>query len=118
MVKRDEASGGCRLGSMLLHQSFQDFEAKHRLEGFDEVMERRWPPLTVLAEHVHEFAAKALVVFGEMWLTVGADTHHLSAGSTFELDPRVPHAERYGSKGATYWVARRSDSSAQTAASQ
>ena len=97
---------------MLLPQSFEEFEAKHHLEGFDEVVERRWSPLTVLASHMHEFAAKALVVHGEMWLTVGADTHHLSAGSTFELDARVPHAERYGNQGATYWVARRISPSA------
>jgi len=100
---------GCKFGSMPLNQSFQEFEAQHRTQGFDAVLERRWAPLTVLATHVHEFAAKALVVRGEMWLTVGAHTQHLQAGNTFELDARVPHDERYGSEGATYWVARRND---------
>jgi quercetin dioxygenase-like cupin family protein len=46
-------------------------------------------------------------VQGEMWLTVGEGTRHLRAGDTFELDRELPHAERYGSAGATYWVARR-----------
>ena len=45
---------------------------------------------------------------GEMWLTVGDVTQHLTAGYTFELENGVPHAERYGREGATYWVGRRS----------
>ena len=87
--------------------TFSEFETKLRSQGFDEVLERQWPPLTVLDTHTHPFAAKALVVGGEMWLTVGDNTRHLCAGDTFELDREVPHAERYGSEGATYWVARR-----------
>jgi len=96
---------------MPLKQSFPEFEAEHRGQGFDQVVERRWPPLTTLATHVHPFAAKALVVDGEMWLTVGGNTHHLLPGATFELGAEVPHSERYGAEGATYWVARRCDAS-------
>ena len=48
-----------------------------------------------------------VVVRGEMWLTVGGSTRHLLPGGTFELSVDVPHAERYGPEGATYWVARR-----------
>ena len=71
------------------------------------MVERTWPPLTVLDTHTHSFAVEALVVQGEMWLTVGDNTRHLLPGDTFELEREVPHAERYGSEGATYWVARR-----------
>ena len=53
------------------------------------------------------FALRALVVQGEMWLTIGDCTRHLRPGDSFELDTKVPHAERYGAEGATYWVARR-----------
>jgi hypothetical protein len=28
-------------------------------------------------------------------------------GDGFELDALVPHSERYGAAGATYWVARK-----------
>jgi quercetin dioxygenase-like cupin family protein len=87
--------------------SFGAFESAARAEGFDEVVERQWPPGTVLDSHAHPFALRALVVRGEMWLTVGADERHLTPGATFALDRDVPHAERYGSEGATYWVARR-----------
>jgi quercetin dioxygenase-like cupin family protein len=86
---------------------FEDFDREAREQGFDEVLERKWPPLTVLDRHTHAFSVKALVVQGEMWLTVGDDTRHLLAGDSFELEREVPHAERYGSEGATYWVARR-----------
>jgi len=87
--------------------AFSAFEASVKAQGFDEALVRQWQPLTVVGLHTHPFAAKALVVDGEMWLTVGARTRHLLAGDTFELDAEVPHSERYGSGGATYWVARR-----------
>jgi quercetin dioxygenase-like cupin family protein len=47
------------------------------------------------------------VVQGEMWLSVGEHTQHLLPGDTFRLERDVPHAERYGHEGATYWAARR-----------
>ena len=87
--------------------TFAAFEAEARAQGFDEVLERRWPPSKVLDTHTHPFALRALVVAGEMWLTVGDDVRHLLPGDTFALERDVPHAERYGTDGATYWVARR-----------
>ena len=87
--------------------NFASFEAEARAEGFDEVLERKWAPSTVLESHRHPFALRALVVAGEMWLTVGDDVRHLLPGDAFVLERDVPHAERYGAEGATYWVARR-----------
>jgi len=87
--------------------TFQEFEAQALAEGFDEVLERNWPADTVFDTHTHPFALKAVVVYGEMWLTVGGDTRHLQAGDAFALEREVPHAERYGQAGAGYWVARR-----------
>ncbi|MEJ8859056.1 AraC family transcriptional regulator [Variovorax robiniae] len=91
--------------------SFQDFEASALAQGFDEVLERVWEPGQVVDTHTHPFAVKALVVRGEMWLTEGDRTRRLAPGDRFELDYAAPHAERYGSEGATYWVARRSTKS-------
>jgi len=87
--------------------TFQDFEAQARAQGFDEVLERQWAAGTVVQSHTHPFALRALVVQGEMWLSVGDDVRHLKPGDEFALDREVPHAERYGADGATYWVARR-----------
>lgn len=87
--------------------SIDQFTAQALSEGFDEVLERQWLPRTVLEMHSHPFALKAIVVQGEMWLTVGNETQHLGTGDHFALDREVRHAERYGELGATYWVARR-----------
>ena len=87
--------------------SLREFTAHALAEGFDEVLERHWAALTVLETHTHPFALKARVVEGEMWLSVGQETQHLLPGDEFALERDVPHAERYGTEGATYWVARR-----------
>jgi quercetin dioxygenase-like cupin family protein len=89
------------------HVSYPEFESDARALGFNEVLVREWQPLTVVDEHTHPFDARAMVVGGEMWLTVAGLTRHLLTGDTFALDAGVPHAERYGPDGATYWVARR-----------
>lgn len=87
--------------------TFEAFAAAAKTRGFDEVLERKWPPSLVLDTHTHPFAVKALVVQGEMWLVVGNDEQHLLPGDTFALERGVPHIERYGTEGATYWAARR-----------
>jgi hypothetical protein len=94
-------------GAGMKTASFKDFEAEARAQGFDEVTERHWDPKVVFDTHTHPFAFKALLVRGDLWLTVGGETRHLRPGDTFELERDVPHAEQYGIDGATYWVARR-----------
>ena len=90
--------------------SFETFAAEARRDGYDEVLERQWGPGLVLDDHTHPFALRARVVQGDMWLRVGDDTRHLRVGDDFALDAEVPHAERYGPEGTTYWVARRNRS--------
>ena len=87
--------------------SFAEFESAAHARGFTAVLARQWPAGTVLDTHTHPFAVEARVVQGEMWLTVGDETRHLQAGDSFTLEREVPHTERYGDEGATYWVARR-----------
>jgi quercetin dioxygenase-like cupin family protein len=87
--------------------SFEAFTAAAHAEGFDEVVARTWEANQELPLHTHPFAVRATVIDGEMWLTVGEETRHLQPGDSFELDNEQAHAERYGPKGATYWVARR-----------
>jgi len=88
-------------------RTFEEFEASARALGFDEALIREWAPMTALDEHTHPLDANAVVKQGEMWLECGGDTRHLLPGDTFMLANGTPHAERYGSQGATYWVARR-----------
>ena len=86
---------------------FETFSKSARARGFDEVLERVWAPDTVLPEHTHPFAVEALVVQGQLWLTVAGQTQALARGDAFTLERDLPHGERYGPEGATYWVARR-----------
>ena len=87
---------------------FDTFSSTMRTQGFDQVVERVWEPFATADDHTHPFDAKAVMVKGEMWLTVNGHTDHLRAGGTFELPAGLLHSERYGPEGATYWVARRS----------
>jgi uncharacterized cupin superfamily protein len=87
-------------------ERFSQFEAAERAIGCSEVMSRAWEPNSVQEQHTHPFHARALVVEGEMWLTVEGQTRHLRPGDRFDLTAGTPHAERYGPQGATYWVAR------------
>jgi len=87
--------------------SFAEFKAAARVQGADEVLERKHAPNVVIDTHTHNFAVKALVVHGEFWLTCGDEVRHLKPGDRFELGREEPHAERYGPEGAIFWVARR-----------
>ncbi len=87
--------------------TFEAFQSEALAAGFDEVLERRWAPDIVIATHTHSFGVEAVVMQGEMWLHCEGQTRHLTTGSVFKLEPEVPHDERYGPDGATYWVARR-----------
>ncbi|SIQ31833.1 cupin domain-containing protein [Pseudacidovorax sp. RU35E] len=87
--------------------SFSDYEADAVGRGFDEVMERVWTPGTHVHTHGHPFAVEALMVDGELTLTIGDETRVLHRGDRFTLTHDQPHEELYGGEGAVYWVARR-----------
>lgn len=88
--------------------TWEQFRADMLAAGYDEVLERSWPPDAVVPVHTHPFEANALVEQCEMWLTiVGKPVQHLLPGDHFHLQPEVPHDERYGPQGALYWVARK-----------
>ena len=88
--------------------TFDTFRAEMLAAGHDEVLVRPWAPGTVVERHTHPFEAHALVVDGEMWLSIDdGPAEHLRAGDRFHLTAGQPHAERYGPEGATYWVARK-----------
>ena len=90
-----------------LPPSFEAFRGEALASGCDEALVREWRPDTVVETHTHPFDAEAIVVQGEMWLSQGDRTWHLTPGGTFRLEAGTPHDERYGPEGATYWVGRR-----------
>lgn len=87
--------------------TFEEFAGDARAEGFTDVLERQWAPGTLLESHTHPFALRAIVVEGEMWLSVEGDIRHLRPGDVFALDQGVPHSERYGPEGAALTRASR-----------
>jgi len=68
------------------------------------VLLREWEQGTVVPEHTHPFDAYAVVVQGEMWLSCGTNTLHITPGGTFSLPRDTPYSERYGSQGASLWA--------------
>lgn len=90
-----------------LFETFESFSAQAQARGFDAVLLREWAPDTDTGRHTHPFAVQVQVARGEFALEVGETTRLLRAGDTFALDAEVPHVERYGADGATFWVARR-----------
>jgi anti-sigma factor ChrR (cupin superfamily) len=87
---------------------FDAFCAAARADGYGEVLRRDWAAGEMVASHEHDFAARGLVVRGEMWLTQAGATRHLAPGDGFELEAHVAHSERYGPSGACLYIARRS----------
>ncbi|KAF1041509.1 MAG: hypothetical protein GAK35_03279 [Herbaspirillum frisingense] len=89
--------------------TLEQFRQTMLAQGYQEVLERHWESGTVIDTHTHPFEANALVVQGEMFLAVqGQEERRLQPGDRFHLQPHMPHSERYGEEGATYWVARKS----------
>lgn len=87
--------------------NFETFKQEKLAEGFDEVLERRWEANFENEVHTHPFDTSALMVQGEYWLYIGDNVRHLRAGDRFQLARDVPHKERYGPNGATFWAARK-----------
>jgi quercetin dioxygenase-like cupin family protein len=87
--------------------TIEQFEREAKADGYDEVFQRDWAPDTVVPDHTHPFDAYAAVVQGELWLTCDGSTRHIAPGGTFSLPRDTVHSERYGSAGASFWVARR-----------
>lgn len=90
--------------------SYENFEAfkSHKLsEGYDEVLLREWNPGFANEPHAHPFDTDALVAEGEYWLTMNGQTTHYKTGDVFQVTRGVTHSEKYGTKGAVFWAARK-----------
>lgn len=87
--------------------NFEAFRKQALAAGFETVLQRDWPAGELVPTHTHPFAVQVLLTAGDMWLTVAGETRQLRKGDHFELAREVPHAERYGDQGASFWVARR-----------
>ena len=82
------------------------FESALHRDGFD-VERRSLPPGTVVAEHAHAFDVRALVLNGEITLTVEGVEYAYREGDIFVLPAGHRHAESVGPAGVDYLVGRR-----------
>ena len=85
----------------------EEFEARLREEGFAEVLARSLPAGQVVDSHAHPFEVCALVVEGEIALTVDQETRIYRTGDVFRMARACEHAEHVGAAGVTYLVGRK-----------
>lgn len=88
--------------------TFHQFQSLMLAAGYDDVIERIWPPNTTLENHTHPFEANGILVNGVMSLRIeDGPARSLSSGDTYHVFAGVTHAEIYGDEGATVWAARK-----------
>ena len=88
----------------------EHFEAALRREGF-AIERKSIPGMTQVPEHAHPFDVRALVLNGEITLTVEGVEYAYREGDIFVLPAGHRHAETVGPAGVDYLVGRRSNAS-------
>jgi quercetin dioxygenase-like cupin family protein len=76
-------------------------------QGYAEPVIVTREPQGSVGEHSHPFAAKALILKGEIRIVVSNVSTTYLPGDIFELDIGTTHQEYYGPQGVTYLVGRR-----------
>jgi quercetin dioxygenase-like cupin family protein len=84
----------------------EHFEAALRREGFD-IARRTLAAGTLVAEHAHPFDVRALVLNGEITLTVDGEDYAYREGDIFVMPAGHRHMETIGPAGVEYLVGRR-----------
>lgn len=83
------------------------FEAALRQDGFTEVATKSQPPGHTAPEHAHPFDVRALVLEGEITLTVDGKGTAYRAGEVFTMDSGRRHSEAIGAEGVRILSGRR-----------
>src|SRR5262245_246723 len=83
------------------------FEARLRAEGFPEIRTNELQPGCHNAEHSHPFDVLALVLEGDITLTVEGRPRTYGVGEEFSMKAGCAHVEDVGAHGVKYLVGRR-----------
>ncbi|HYN14059.1 MAG TPA: cupin domain-containing protein [Burkholderiales bacterium] len=83
------------------------FEERLKAEGYPEIRTNALEPHRRNAEHSHPFDVLALVLEGDITLTVDSRARKYSAGDEFSMQAGCVHAEDAGPSGVRYLVGRR-----------
>ncbi|MBU3582533.1 cupin domain-containing protein [Polynucleobacter sp. 15G-AUS-farblos] len=85
----------------------EQFFQKLEKDGYPHPVEVVREPNGSLGDHTHPFEVIALVLSGNIELTVEGITSHYQAGEAFHLKHEQPHSETYGPNGVHYLAARK-----------
>ena len=84
------------------------FRRERAAEGYEDFNLIDWPAGQVNEMHTHDFRAHALIVEGELTVTVAdGETTTCRAGDTFALDGGIRHEETVGPNGVKLVSARK-----------
>jgi len=82
------------------------FETALRRDGFD-IGHQALAAGAVVAEHAHPFDVRALVLSGDITLTIAGEDYAFREGDIFVMPAGQRHAETVGAAGVNYLVGRR-----------
>ncbi len=85
----------------------EQFAAALAAQGYDEVLTRELEANFSAAEHTHPFGVRALVLTGDITLTVDGVQSVYRAGDEFEMAPECPHEEAAGPQGVQFLLGRK-----------
>jgi quercetin dioxygenase-like cupin family protein len=85
----------------------QDFEAALKAENYPEIVNISKEVGYQMGEHIHAFDAYALILQGDITLTVNGVATTYKTGETFRLAANTPHLESAITQGVNYLVGRR-----------
>ncbi len=85
----------------------ETFAAALRTDGFGDGETKALTPGRMVPEHQHPFDVRALVLAGEITLTVEGRATAYRAGEVFTMAGGCRHAETVGAEGVEYLVGRR-----------
>ncbi len=83
------------------------FETELRADGFEQIETKRLPADSSTTEHSHPFDVRALVLDGQIALTVAGVARSYTTGEVFTMAANCKHAENIGTVGVSYLVGRR-----------
>jgi quercetin dioxygenase-like cupin family protein len=83
------------------------FEARLEREGYPEIRTNALQPGCHNAEHSHAFDVLALVLEGDITLTIDGRARTYRAGDEFTMKAGCAHVEDVGPQGVKYLVGRR-----------
>ncbi len=83
------------------------FDSELRRDGFDEVLTRELPAGLHVVDHSHAFDVRAMVLGGEIVLTLEGSRQAYREGDVFMMPAERSHEEQVGPAGVRYIVGRR-----------